>query len=105
MLTKFVRKTVSDKVELIATDEHSGYRYLKYAPHPHEVVKHSQDEYVRGNVHTQCIDSLWALLRRGINGIYHNVSKKYLRLYLNEFQRRFNHREDSDIFFATLRGC
>jgi len=104
-LTKFVRKTVSDKVELISTDEHSGYRYLKYAPYPHEVVKHSADEYVRGNVHTQSIDSFWALLKRGIIGTYHNVSKKYLPLYLNEFQWRFNHRKDSDIFIAALRGC
>ena len=104
-LTKFVRKTVSDKVELIATDEHSGYRYLKYAPYPHEVVKHSADEYVRGEVHTQSIDSFWALLKRGIIGTYHNVSKKYLPLYLNEFQWRFNHRKDPDIFLTALRGC
>jgi len=104
-LTKFVRKTVSDKVDLVATDEHSGYRYLKYAPYPHEVVKHSADEYVRGEVHTQSIDSFWALLKRGIIGTYHNVSKKYLPLYMNEFQWRFNHRKDSDIFITALRGC
>ena len=104
-LTKFVRKTVSDKVELVSTDEHSGYRYLKYAPYPHEVVQHSADEYVRGNVHTQSIDSFWALLKRGIIVTYHNVSKKYLPLYLNEFQWRFNHRKDSDIFISALRGC
>jgi transposase-like protein len=104
-LTKFVRQTVSDKVELIATDEHSGYRLLKWAPYPHEVVTHSNDEYVRGEVHTQNIDSFWALLKRGIIGTYHNVSKKYLPLYLNEFQWRFNHRKDEDIFFTALRGC
>lgn len=104
-LTKFVRKTVSDKVELVATDEHSGYRLLKWAPYPHEVVTHSNDEYVRGEVHTQNIDSFWALLKRGIIGTYHNVSKKYLPLYLNEFQWRFNHRKDEDIFFTALRGC
>jgi hypothetical protein len=43
-LTKFVTKTVSSKVDLIATDEHSGYRYLKWAPYPHQVVSHSQGE-------------------------------------------------------------
>jgi transposase-like protein len=69
------------------------------------VVKHSADEYVRGEVHTQSIDSFWALLKRGIIGTYHNVSKKYLPLYLNEFQWRFNHRKDPDIFFTALRGC
>jgi len=104
-LTRFVRKTVSDKVSLVATDEHSGYRLLKWAPYPHQVVTHSADEYVRGEVHTQNIDSFWALLKRGIIGTYHNVSKKYLPLYLNEFQWRFNHRKDPDIFIAALRGC
>jgi transposase-like protein len=104
-LTKFVRKTVSDKVELVATDEHSGYRYLQYAPLPHFTVSHSDGEYVRGEIHTQSIDSFWALLKRGIIGTYHNVSKKYLPLYLNEFQWRFNHRKDSDIFITALRGC
>jgi transposase-like protein len=104
-LTKFVRKTVSDKVELVATDEHSGYRYLQYAPYPHYTVSHSDGEYVRGEIHTQSIDSFWALLKRGIIGTYHNVSKKYLPLYLNEFQWRFNHRKDSDIFITALRGC
>jgi transposase-like protein len=104
-LTKFVRQTVSDKVELVATDEHSGYRYLKYAPLPHYTVSHSDGEYVRGEIHTQSIDSFWALLKRGIIGTYHNVSKKYLPLYLNEFQWRFNHRKDPDIFIAALRGC
>jgi transposase-like protein len=104
-LTKFVRKTVSDKVELVATDEHSGYRYLQYAPYPHHTVSHSDGEYVRGEIHTQSIDSFWALLKRGIIGAYHNVSKKYLPLYLNEFQWRFNHRKDSDIFITALRGC
>ncbi len=58
-LTKFVRKTVSDKVELVATDEHSGYRYLKWAM-PHEVISHSTGEYVRGKVHTNSIESFWA---------------------------------------------
>jgi transposase-like protein len=104
-LTKFVRKTVSDKVELVATDEASGYRYLKYAPYPHQTVSHSDGEYVRGEIHTQNIDSFWALLKRGVIGTYHNVSKKYLPLYLNEFQWRFNHRKDPDIFLTALRGC
>ena len=48
------------------------------------------DRYVRGQVQTQHIDSFWALLKRGIVGTYHNVSKKYLPLYLAEFQFRHN---------------
>jgi transposase-like protein len=103
-LTRFVRKTVSDKVDLVATDEHSGYRYLKWAM-PHEVVSHSTGEYVRGNVHTNNIESFWSLLKRGVIGTYHNVSKKYLPLYLNEFSFRFNNRKEKDIFGKAVAGC
>jgi len=53
---------------------------------------------VRGEVHTQYIDSFWSLLKRGIIGTYHNVSKKYLPLYLDEFQFRYNNRDNADIF-------
>ena len=103
-LTRFVRKTVSDKVDLVATDEHSGYRLLKWAM-PHEVVKHSKGEYVRGEVHTNNMESFWSLLKRGIIGTYHNVSKKYLPLYLAEFSFRFNNRHEQDIFGKAIAGC
>jgi transposase-like protein len=72
---------------------------------PHEVISHSTGEYVRGNVHTQNIESFWSLLKRGVIGTYHNVSKKYLPLYLNEFAFRFNNRKTEDIFGAAIRGC
>jgi transposase-like protein len=103
-LTRFVRLAVSDKLELLVTDEHSGYRYLKWEM-PHEVVKHSKGEYVRGKAHTNSIESFWSLLRRGIMGTYHNVSKKYLPLYLAEFQFRFNNRKEADIFGKAIAGC
>src|SRR5262249_60278765 len=61
-LDSFVRKTVSDTVELVATDEASGYRLLKQGGIPHESVSHGAGEYVRGKVHTQNIDSFWSLL-------------------------------------------
>jgi transposase-like protein len=103
-LTRFVRLAVSDKVSLVATDEHSGYRLLKWVM-PHQTVSHSSGEYVRGEIHTGSIDSFWALLKRGIIGTYHNVSKKYLPLYLNEFQFRFNNRHEADIFGKAIAGC
>jgi transposase-like protein len=103
-LTRFVRQTVSDKVDLVATDEHSGYRYLGWVM-PHDVVAHSTGQYVRGNVHTNNIESFWSLLKRGILGTYHNVSKKYLPLYLAEFSFRFNNRNNPDIFGSAIAGC
>jgi len=104
-LNRFVRKAVSEKVDLVATDEWKGYDYLNALGFPHDTVKHSAGEYVRGEVHTQNLDSFWSLLKRGVIGTYHNVSKKYLPLYLNEFQFRFNNRKNPDIFGSAVRGC
>jgi transposase-like protein len=103
-LSRFVEDAVSDRVSLIATDEASGYVDLKHF-YPHETVHHRSGEYVRGKVHTANIDNFWSLLKRGIIGTYHNVSKKYLPLYLAEFQFRFNNRKNSDIFGSAVRGC
>jgi hypothetical protein len=103
-LDSFVRKTVSDKVELVATDEASGYRELSDS-YPHEIVTHSAGEYLRGKVHTQTVDSFWALLKRGIIGSFHHASKKYLPLYLAEFSFRHNHRKDANMFDLLIAGC
>ena len=103
-LAGFVRNVVDKKVSLVVTDEHKDYNYIDRNLR-HETVKHSAGEYVRGEVHTQSIDSFWALLKRGIIGTYHNVSKKYLPLYLNEFQFRFNNRKEADIFGKAIAGC
>jgi transposase-like protein len=96
-MSRFVRKAVSDRVSLVATDEGAGYQKLDQA-FPHGTVDHKAREYVRGEIHTNNIESFWALLKRGIIGTYHNVSKKYLPLYLAEFQFRHNNRRDADIF-------
>jgi transposase-like protein len=103
-LNRFVRKAVSDKVDLVATDDFAGYHYLKALGFPHETVNHSEGEYVRGKVHTANLDSFWALLKRGIIGTYHHVSKKYLPLYLAEFQFRHNNRSNPDIFGTAIAG-
>ena len=101
----FVRKTVSDKVDLVATDEALGYSHLRSLGYEHQIVNHAASEYVRGEIHTRNLDSFWALLKRGIIGTYHNVSKKYLPLYLAEFQFRHNNRKNADIFGAAIAGC
>ncbi len=56
----------------------------------HQTVKHSVKVYVRGQVHTNGIESLWATLKRDINGVYHHVSVKHLHRYVNEFAGRHN---------------
>jgi len=102
---RFVAQTVSPKVSLVATDEHSGYQYLdRWIGMPHQTVNHRQGEYVRGIIHTNNMESFWSLLKRGIMGTYHNVSKKYLPLYLAEFSFRFNNRNNPDIFGTAIAG-
>lgn len=104
-LTKFVRETVSQRVTLIATDTNQGYNLLVDEGYRHRTVNHERKEYVRGAIHTNTIESFWSLLKRGVVGTYHNVSAKYLPLYLNEFMFRFNHRKSDDIFGAAVAGC
>ena len=99
-----MRNAVSDKVKLVVTDEHKGYDTIGDTNH-HEVIRHTANEYVRGEVHTNSIESFWSLLKRGVIGTYHNVSKKYLPLYLAEFQYRFNNRKNPNIFFDVIAGC
>lgn len=103
-LDGFVHEAVSNKVSLLATDEHSGYRYLDRT-FPHGVIRHSAEQYVVGAVHTQTIEGFWSLIKRGIVGSYHKVSKKYLPLYVAEFEFRYNQRNNPDIFGAAIAGC
>jgi transposase-like protein len=103
-LDAFVRETVSTKVSLLSTDEYMSYRKLGLM-YPHGVVHHGRDEYVHGAIHTNTIEGFWSMVKRGIMGSYHKVSKKYLPLYVNEFEFRYNNRENADIFRAAIRAC
>ena len=55
-----------------------------------------------GNIHTNTIEGFWSLLKRGIGGVYHSVSEKYLQSYINEYGFRFNHRKDKKPMFLTV---
>lgn len=102
-MQKFVRETVSSKVSLLATDEHVAYKGLgEYA---HETVMHSAQQYVVGAVHTQTIEGFWSIFKRGIVGSFHKVSRKYMPLYVAEFQFRYNNRHNPNIFGMAIAGC
>ncbi|MCY4093181.1 MAG: IS1595 family transposase [Caldilineaceae bacterium] len=101
VLTDFVRTTVK-KGETVYTDENSGYNDLHFR-YKHEVVNHGAREYVREQVHTNSIESFWALLRRGYYGVYHYMSPKHLHRYVNEFSGRQNARGvDPEVQMAML---
>jgi ISXO2-like transposase domain len=100
----FVRQAVSEKVSLIVSDEHAAYQNLK-DQFEHAFVRHSVGRYVDGVVHTQTIDGFWSLMKRGIMGAYHKVSRKYLPLYVAEFEFRYNNRNNPEIFEAAIARC
>jgi transposase-like protein len=103
-LGRFVRETVSHRVSLVSTDERRGYNSID-EEFPRSTVDHWNGEYVHGNVHTNTIEGFWSLVKRGIVGTFHKVSAKYLPLYVNEFQFRYNNRMNPDIFGTAIRAC
>jgi transposase-like protein len=74
----------------IYTDDHRSYEGIGEINYKHYSVNHSMKEYVRGQVHTNGIESFWALLKRGYYGTFHHFSWKHLNRYLAEFETRWN---------------
>ena len=77
----------------VYTDGHKGYVGLP--GFHHQVVEHSVGEYVRGQAHTNGVESFWALLKRGYIGTFHHFSFKHLGRYVNEFAGRQNAGRDT----------
>jgi transposase-like protein len=95
-LKSAIRELVDTKARVI-TDEHRSYRGLgKEFTGGHYVVKHGFGQYVNGDVYTNTAESSFALIKRGLMGVYHAVSKKHLPRYLAEFDFRWNHRKLND---------
>jgi len=82
-----VRKVV-EPGSLLCTDEHRAYNHMP--EYDHRTVIHSAKQYVKGIAHTNSIESVWAVLKRAIIGIFHSISMKHTQLYLNELCFRFN---------------
>ncbi len=101
---RFVREAVSTEVSLLATDEHSAYRLLGNQ-YFHRYVSHEKGQYVIGAVHTNTIEGFWSMLKRSIIGVHHNVSRKYLPLYVAERSFVYNNRNNEDIFGEAIAGC
>ena len=72
---------------------------------PHSMVHHGAGEYVCGAFTTNTIEGFWSIVKRGIVGTFHKVSKKYLHLYVNEFEFRYKDRLNADIFGAAIKVC
>lgn len=86
-----IRAVVRDTVasgSILCTDEHSSYSGMP--EYSHHVVNHSAKQFVDGMAHTNGIESVWAVLKRGFYGVYHSFSEKHLQRYVDEFTYRLN---------------
>ena len=75
---------------MLHTDEHGAYRDIGGLFFDHDTVNHSQKEFVREGVTTNSIESVFAVLKRGLIGVYHHASPKHLSRYVDEFAFRLN---------------
>lgn len=97
---KEVRRIIEKHVEensTMVTDGFAMYAFLStHTSFTHVVVDHKKGEYVKGGFHTNGIENFWSLLKRGIIGIFHQVSAKHLQRYCDEFAARYNTRQIKD---------
>ena len=89
----------------INTDEWKGYKGLSKT-FDHKFVRHNTGEYVQGDVHTNTLEGFWSLLKRGLSGVYHTISRKHLQRYVDEFVFRYNTRlaTEAERFDRFLRN-
>jgi hypothetical protein len=94
---RHVLVTNADRGSWLMTDDHNGYKAVGTEYVGHGVVAHSKGEYGRAGVfHTNTIEGYFSILKRGIIGVYHHVSKAHLQRYCTEFDFRYNTRKLND---------
>ena len=86
----------------VFTDEYPIYDRVGARVNEHKRINHSSKVYVMGDVHTNTIEGFWSLVKRGIGGVYHAVSQKYLQSYLDEYSFRYNRRDQGNLIFTSL---
>src|SRR5208337_2247471 len=109
-LREAIRKNVQVGSRVIS-DGAPGYQRLSKEGFSHDAVNHVGGEYVRGDAHTNSIESVWAVMKRGMHGVYHHADRKYMGRYVNEFTFRLNQgnvarhtTERLDSFVDAIKG-
>jgi len=97
---------------MVYTDELTSYGGIealrdrknieKSAGYRHRRINHSSKVYVVGDIHTNSVEGFWSLIKRGIGGVYHSVSQKYLQSYLDEYSFRYNRRDQGNLIFKSI---
>lgn len=100
-----VLKKVCKDYTVVMTDQFSGYNILDKENDCNFVrlkIDHSVTYSLGNGIHTNGIESFWAVLKRGVYGVFHTVSVKYMQKYVNEFCYRLNHRDNNEAFNALV---
>ena len=101
-LHAFIKAKIADETTLIVTDDAHAYEGIADKNTIHATVNHTQEEWVRGWIHTNTLENVWSLFKRSIVGSYHQISVKHMDRYLDEFEFRFNNRNNPYLFRDTL---
>lgn len=91
IMVSFIKMHVPESTT-VYSDQATVHRQL-HKTYTHDSVNHALSVYVEGDVNTNTIENFWSILKRGIYGIYHQVSDKNISRYLDEFAARFNTRD------------
>lgn len=105
-LKDVIRENVKTSSKII-TDENPSYNGIGHEYEGgHHTTCHSLREYVRGDIHSNTVESFFSIVQRGLDGIYHSVSKKHLHRYLSEYEFRYNHRglDDGERVVAAIKA-
>jgi transposase-like protein len=108
-IAPILRQNMAREARLM-TDEGGHYLHVGREFADHQVVRHGQEEYVRGEAHTNTIEGYFSIFKRGMKGIYQHCSEAHLHRYLAEFDFRYNHRiakgvDDNARMTGALKGA
>lgn len=100
-LLAMLRRYVKEGKATVMTDDYRGYRKFDEEV-LHLVIKHSEKQYVKGYIHTNTIEGFWSIVKNGLRGQYHVLSRKYLPFYLSEFAYKYNRRNSPKLQFSAF---
>lgn len=100
-LVPFVERTVVPK-SMVYPDDLPSYDAFRRMGYTHKRVPHALKVYVIGDIHTNSMEDFWSLVKRGISGVYHAVSDKYVQNYVNEYSFRYNRRKNGGAMFEAF---
>ena len=101
-----VLKRVCKGGNTVMTDQVSGYNILDKENECNFIrlkIDHTVTYSLGDGIHTNGIESIWAILKRGVYGVFHNVSVKYMQKYVTEFCYHFNHRDNNEVFTSLVK--